>query len=601
MTVDFSRYSAPVTPGSIGKYSKTAKSETSEPKRVDYAHLDIIAEVERITGCMLRRHTRTTGQYTCACPFTGCASRHDAFLVFDRTELEEGQVHFWCRRCERRGSLMDLVMLLGEDRTGVKPTWAEACTDLRIDPRTWREQIDNQTGQRKRPSARTKKRHQEAKRRELKQAELQLLDAIYSRANAALVNGQISRKDAEPVLLDHARTYLADRGFTLEQATQLGMAYLPTRQESRTQDQRLSAWRGRIIFPLNGPSGEHGYAGRTIWGWQPGMDAASHKAQLEAWNEKHPRNRIPRYYKTSTTAFYGYDLACQARILVLVEGEFDAASVRLALAGQDEIAVVAMGKHIQAKFVPLSVLHVVLALDIDAAGQEHIEQQMNRLTAVGVTLSIAEPVAGKDWNECHQRAGLAAIRETILSVCKEYLTGASPPTPPQPVVETSQVIPTLASDGTPTAQAEPPVIPAERKSDEQQDSPPLVVSTNVVQVYCHKHRRPLCYSDQRGGRYCDDNDCWAHLRLLRMGAALSYPEVWGIIDPRAYLPDTSQPPLSISKRGYPIYPTRPPIRQRRIEASADAWFAFVAEHSYVDIDQVIKDVLRQRKELRANG
>jgi hypothetical protein len=86
-----------------------------------------------------------------------------------------------------------------------------------------------------------------------------------------------------------------------------------------------------------------------------------------------------------------------------------------------------------------------------------------------------------------------------------------------------------------------------------------------------------------------------------MGAALSYPEIWGIIDPRDYLPDTSQPPLYISEHGYPIYPTRPPLKQRRIAAGADAWYTFVAEHGYVEIDQAIKDVLRQRKENRTNS
>lgn len=122
-----------------------------------------------------------------------------------------------------------------------------------------------------------------------------------------------------------------------------------------------------------------------------------------------------------------------------------------------------------------------------------------------------------------------------------------------------------------------------------------------VQGFCAKHRRPLCYSDERGGRYCDENDCWARFRLLRMGAVLNYPEVWGIIDPRDYLPDTSQPPISISVIGYPIYPTRPSIKQLRVASGTDAWYAFVDTHGYVEIDQVIKDVLRQRKMNRSAG
>lgn len=401
-------YSAPViqsrsTRGPLPGRGIPGQGQTEEKKRIDYSHLDIIAEAERIIGSSLKRHTRTSGKYTCQCPFPECSSKHDAFLVFDRPELEEGQVHFWCNRCNRRGSLVDLL----KELKGY--TFKEACADLRIDTRTWRAiGSDQDTSSARSAEIGEKKRRQTEQRYKAEQEEIATIGAWYNRARAWLAAGCVTMKDGRQIALDQAAAYLAERGFTLDQAAALGLAYIPTARElpEIASDPAIANWRGRVIFPLTFKSGATGYAGRSLFLWRPGMTAEEHKKRLEV-------KQIARYYKTRQAAYYGYDLACKAATLVIVEGEFDAASVRLALADTD-IAVCAMGKNFQARLVPLNVLHVILALDCDQAGQEAIERQIDELEARGVTVGIAIPGAGKDWNECHQLAGLDVIREAML-------------------------------------------------------------------------------------------------------------------------------------------------------------------------------------------
>ena len=97
-------YSAPVV---VPRPVRSAATErqavgqegSEEEKQVDYSHLDIIAEAERIIERRLVRHTRTSGKYHCACPFPDCTSKQDAFTVWDRPVLEERgdgrrEVHF---------------------------------------------------------------------------------------------------------------------------------------------------------------------------------------------------------------------------------------------------------------------------------------------------------------------------------------------------------------------------------------------------------------------------------------------------------------------------------------------------------------------------
>ncbi len=430
-------YSTPgVTPQSSRSAIPRLQDKSDEEKQVYYSHLDIIAETERIIERRLIRHTRTSGKYHCACPFPDCTSKQDAFTVWDRPVLEERgngrrEVHFWCGRCGRTGSLISLIRQYREATTGEQVSWADAAHELRIDPRTWRARDDNdQTGHReqRQATATEKRRQQTEQQRKVEQTELATLDALYHRARAWLTAGQITMKDGRKIALNQARAYLLARGYTLDQAAQLGLAYIPTVQEvPELADLVARTWRGRILFPLTGPCGARGYAGRTLWHWMPNMTAEQHKQLLDTWNEQHPGQRVARHYKTHQPAYYGYEDACRVSILVIVEGEFDAASVRLALTGLPDVAVCAFGKNFQARLVPMNILHVVLALDIDQAGQSATEKLANALQVRGVTVGVAIPPSGKDWNDCHLLVGLEAIGAEIVRACTSSLTVVSAP------------------------------------------------------------------------------------------------------------------------------------------------------------------------------
>jgi hypothetical protein len=561
--------------------------EPDEEKQVDYSHLDIIAEVERIIERRLIRHTRTSGKYHCACPFPDCTSKHDAFTVWDRPQLEERgdgrrEVHFWCGRCGRAGSLISLLRQYREATTGEQLSWADAARTLRIDPRTWCAMDEGEQDAPHRETASARRRQQIEQQRKAEEAERATLDALYRRARAWLGAGQVTMKDGHTIALDQARAYLLARGYTLTQAMQLGLAYIPTVQEVPELAHLVArSWRGRILFPLTGPAGASGYAGRTLWRWMPGMTAEQHKQILDAWNEQHPDQRILRHYKTHQPAYYGYEDACRASTLVIVEGEFDAASVRLALADMPDIAVCAFGTNAQARLVPVNVLHVVLALDIDQAGRDAIERLMDALHARGITVSVALPPTGKDWNDCHLLVGLEAIRAEIARACKVMLADAPTPDPQCSRSQSEDVKSALAST----------LGQCELGRDHRDQGQQFTMMNNC----CPRHHQLLRHGDELGGRYCDHVDCWERYRLMRHGAAHGYPALSGIIDPRDYLPDTSQAPLYHTASGLPVYPARPVLSQLLIAAGADAWHTYASERTYPDIDLALKALTRAGK------
>ena len=427
-------YSTPAVMTRPARASQKSDSPDPEEKKVDYTGLDLRAEIERIVDEELNwnGYIKASHKWHCRCPFNNsaiqdnrCTSLNDAFILWsERSVLEDGQAQFTCTKCRRSGDLISFYRQYREATTGVKPDWKEAATFLHIDHRSWRVmEIDPDTGEYRthnnsESNEHRRKEGEERHKRAL--AEITKLDAEYNRARAVLALGYLPMKDGRQIELSFVRSYLQERGFTLEQAAKLGMAYLPSKEEiGSDHGADLGDWRKRILFPLSGPKKSSGYAGRTLKGWKPGMSAEDHKKVLDDWNKANKGKQIPRTRKTQVgSVFYGYDLACSCSTLVIVEGEFDAASVRLALDGIEDIAVCAFGKSFQARQVPLNVLHVVLALDADQAGQQAIGRQMDELEARGLLISVAGPRVGKDWNDCLVQAGQDVSREEILAALR---------------------------------------------------------------------------------------------------------------------------------------------------------------------------------------
>jgi len=126
---------------------------------------------------------------------------------------------------------------------------------------------------------------------------------------------------------------------------------------------------------------------------------------------------------------------------------------------------------------------------------------------------------------------------------------------------------------------------------------------------CPRHNKPYRYTDTFGAFYCSAVECWARLRLSRAGAEYGYPQLWGVIDPRDYLPDLSAEPVyrpapTSDAHLIAVYPARPPVRAVLIEAGQENWREYLTSQSYQEIDQALRALNQQTfqaKERQVNG
>jgi hypothetical protein len=204
-----------------------------------------------------------------------------------------------------------------------------------------------------------------------------------------------------------AQAYLTGRGIPFSIARDAGVGYLPPIMLSHVSEHHslLQRWAARMIFPLMTPT-EQGYIGRSVWGWQPGMDENTHKALLER------REGVRRWMKTKPAGWFCAPFEQLAPRLILVEGAFD--RLTLLAAGFDRREVVALvGTALQIEWLPPRVRSVVLALDGDQGGQEATRRMADQLAQEGFVVETCLPPEdawGKDWNERWRRIGREGIR-----------------------------------------------------------------------------------------------------------------------------------------------------------------------------------------------
>ena len=223
-----------------------------------------------------------------------------------------------------------------------------------------------------------------------------------------------------------AQAYLNQRGVPAALAQACGVGYLsrvvweqamlPVEQKTR-----LQRWIGRLIFPLHSPEGQ-GYIGRTLLGWEPGIDENAHKALLD-------RPGAPRrWIKTNPAGWFGFhEPECLARELVLVEGGFD--RLVLLAAGFPANAVVALvGTAARpgwlAQFAP-QVKRVVLALDADDGGMAATERLAGEFRQAGLPVARCPPPHdgwGKDWSERYRRLGPQSVWPLYDALAQDSVT-----------------------------------------------------------------------------------------------------------------------------------------------------------------------------------
>lgn len=208
-----------------------------------------------------------------------------------------------------------------------------------------------------------------------------------------------------------ARAYLQARGIAPQTAQASGLIYLPlalVKQQEPSQQQLMQRWPQRFLFPLRSPMG-HGYIGRTIWGWRPGMSEKQHKALLERTDKQR------RWIKTNPAGWFCCDFRHFAEHLIMVEGGFDRLTLLQAGFHAEEVVALA-GTNAPAHWLPPQVRSIILALDGDQGGHEAARHLAEQFTAQGITTHICLPPddqLGKDWNERWQRRRRAGLRPII--------------------------------------------------------------------------------------------------------------------------------------------------------------------------------------------
>jgi hypothetical protein len=201
--------------------------------------------------------------------------------------------------------------------------------------------------------------------------------------------------------------YLSERGIPLAVAHASNVGYLSRAVWEQAPDEwrsLLTRWIGRLIFPLGSPEGQ-GFIGRTLLGWEPGMDENAHKALLDQPGS--PR----RWIKTNPAGWFGLETPeLLTQWVVLVEGGFD--RLTLLAAGFPATSVLALvGTAARPAWLARSapqVKGVVLGLDADEGGQTAMERLAGEFRQAGLAVVLCPPPHdrwGKDWSERWRRLG----------------------------------------------------------------------------------------------------------------------------------------------------------------------------------------------------
>ncbi len=210
------------------------------------------------------------------------------------------------------------------------------------------------------------------------------------------------------------RAYLYQRAIPLETALASGVGLLTpaiiARLPRARQRRLLQRWSERLIFPLQSESTK-GYIGRTLAGWQPGMDENEHKQLLE-----YP-GRPQRWIKTNPAGCFSLPRKELAPQLIVVEGTFDRLALMAAGLRAEEVVALA-GTALPLSWLPAHVRRVLLALDGDEGGREATARLSAQLRGQGRAVSrclIPLDGQGKDWNERWRLSGRAGLQPLLNS------------------------------------------------------------------------------------------------------------------------------------------------------------------------------------------
>jgi len=357
--------------------------------------LNIIAEFERHGGTKLTPVNKyNPGQHHGACPWylncpegdDPCDADEDGFLVWPtlNRELQNGDArprHFWCRKCLRSGDIANFL----EMYLKIKPR--QACALLGINP-------NDET----------------------------ILPADISNVQKRVCSGPSNDQAGIVALLTRAYpyaqqmlthpralAYLEARAIPLEIAQALGVGYIPVKSKDIAES--YDQWYDKILFPAQSPDGLHGFRGRTLTGWHPGMDEKEHRELLQTKD-------IAPWLATYEDGYFNWQALHTAECPVLVEGGFDVLACHAV-----GIQAVPIGTNKLPSF--LRVRQVIVALDNDEGGRIATKRVAAALGMLGIGYRICTPPDGtKDWSEAYRlfgAQGLISLKETVqaLQFCED--------------------------------------------------------------------------------------------------------------------------------------------------------------------------------------
>jgi len=366
----------------------------------DFVHLDIPTEIERHTSTRLHP---TGKQWIGACPFDDCSVDHDGFIVWDELARSKNKRHYYCRGCNRSGNIVKLLQEINEI------DFYEACKLLQIGD----------------PEAMSKPRPKRPKSNM----------EIWDEKQVAWLNEHYGAFTYYATSHPNAVAYFAQRCIPLDVVAELGIGYIPAIDKSAAQTNpegwKMRYWSDRIIFPLPG----HGFRGRTLFKWEPGMSESDHKAAIDDYNERvkayneraeqkygrdgakqYRKSIIPRYKSTTPGGYFRADVLKDAEHVTFVEGEFDVCTL-YTIGIKDAIATGTDMVDINA--IPLKICDVTLAHDGDLSGVNAALNWSKQLRRKGIAVTCTIPPDdgnGKDWNERLQLVGHTGMQVDPISL-----------------------------------------------------------------------------------------------------------------------------------------------------------------------------------------
>lgn len=210
-----------------------------------------------------------------------------------------------------------------------------------------------------------------------------------------------------------AETYLASRGFTLEDATKFGLGYYQDDfinwaiTQGFTQDELLTAgfltiygerFTDRLMFP--------------VYDYYKNIVAFSARALLEGQEPKYTATQTSEFYRKGFF-LYGLQTVTKNNPVVLVEGNLDC--IRLNLNGINTVAQLGTAlTRQQCKLLKFLTDEVTLLYDGDDAGQKTSYSSILPLIEAGLYVKIALLPPGEDPDTYVKHCGIEELKRDVL-------------------------------------------------------------------------------------------------------------------------------------------------------------------------------------------